>query len=286
MLTGCDLSHHNAVPPSFLPWAFACIRVSFGRGERGAPEADERAELHAAKMRATRPDCVGVAFAWMNLGDPKAQADLLVTREAMVGCGRWGLAIDVEDLPGHDPFPRALVARNLLAMLDVLAARDGRKPLVYGSGGYLAEMFTEAPITMRQVEARASLWLADWSAPYTIPQPWTRATIVQDRGAKPGGIDHDVFAGDAGELRAVLGLAAGPLPPAMTHGLLARGSIGPDVRELQVKLNRHGAKPTLVVDGIFGAKTEGALRVFQRAAGLLDTACADDPTWAALDRGA
>lgn len=281
MINGCDLSHHNAVPPTFARWLFSCIRVSFGRGTDGLPEADERAELHAVKMRATNSACVGVAYHWANLGPAREQADLLVTREAIVGCGAWGLAIDAEDLPGHDPFPKAVYARRILEILDALAARDPRRPLLYASGAYLAAVFLEAPITMREIARRASLWLADWSAPYTIPQPWSNITILQNRGAKPGGIDSDVFAGTADELRVALGLAKGALPPALAHGLLGRGSIGPDVRLLQAKLNASGA--ALVVDGVFGPRTEAAVRAFQRRHELIESAYADDATWSALD---
>ena len=46
---------------------------------------------------------------------------------------------------------------------------------------------------------------------------------------------------------------------------LRRGSTGNDVRELQRQLNRHGARPQLVVDGNFGPLTDTAVRNFQRA---------------------
>lgn len=279
MINGCDLSHHNAIPSTFAPWAFACVRVSFGRGADGAPELDERAELHAARMRATRFDCQGIAYHWLNMGGAREQAELLLSREADVGGGAWGLAIDVEDLP-EEPFAKAPYARRLLEALNLIGARDPRRVLVYGSGSYLAGMYQDAPITMREVEARALLWLADWSAPYTIPEPWTRITLLQDHGAPPGGIDHDVFPGSAEELRAVLGLAEGPVLPS-AHGLLARGSIGPEVRELQQRLVKVGA--TIKIDGVFGPLTEGAVRAFQLDRGLDVDGIAGGDTWTALD---
>jgi peptidoglycan hydrolase-like protein with peptidoglycan-binding domain len=42
-----------------------------------------------------------------------------------------------------------------------------------------------------------------------------------------------------------------------------RGSIGPAVRAVQDQLNGRWFAPDLVVDGVFGAKTEGAVRVYQ-----------------------
>jgi peptidoglycan hydrolase-like protein with peptidoglycan-binding domain len=42
-----------------------------------------------------------------------------------------------------------------------------------------------------------------------------------------------------------------------------RGSTGPAVRAVQDQLNVRWFAPNLVVDGVFGAKTEGAVRVYQ-----------------------
>jgi peptidoglycan hydrolase-like protein with peptidoglycan-binding domain len=50
--------------------------------------------------------------------------------------------------------------------------------------------------------------------------------------------------------------------------LLQLNASGEDVKALQVALNTHGYG--LVVDGIFGAKTEAALKAFQAANGLVD----------------
>lgn len=52
----------------------------------------------------------------------------------------------------------------------------------------------------------------------------------------------------------------------MTWGLLKRGSKGQQVRELQAYLIGYGYN--LAVDGDFGAKTEAAVRSFQRAKGI------------------
>lgn len=48
---------------------------------------------------------------------------------------------------------------------------------------------------------------------------------------------------------------------------LAKGSVGPAVRDLQVRLNQvQKPVPPLVTDGIFGAKTDAAVRAFQARA--------------------
>ena len=48
--------------------------------------------------------------------------------------------------------------------------------------------------------------------------------------------------------------------------LLIRGSVGPEVREMQNDLNRVGV--TVDVDGIYGHTTEQAVRTFQASNGL------------------
>lgn len=49
---------------------------------------------------------------------------------------------------------------------------------------------------------------------------------------------------------------------------LSRGARGPEVMFLQCLLNKHGADPRLNEDGIFGSKTERAVRTFQSAKGV------------------
>ena len=50
---------------------------------------------------------------------------------------------------------------------------------------------------------------------------------------------------------------------------LKKGSTGSDVSELQKLLNSKGCDPEIETDGIFGQKTEDAVKQFQRRAGLL-----------------
>jgi tetratricopeptide (TPR) repeat protein len=57
-----------------------------------------------------------------------------------------------------------------------------------------------------------------------------------------------------------------PARAAGDDGILRYGSRGDDVRTLQERLNKVGAgRPPLVLDGIFGRKTQRAVRAFQRA---------------------
>jgi hypothetical protein len=52
------------------------------------------------------------------------------------------------------------------------------------------------------------------------------------------------------------------------------------VRSLQYLLNVHGAG--LAVDGLFGAKTDAAVRAFQRAHGLVVDGVVGQQTWSAV----
>lgn len=61
---------------------------------------------------------------------------------------------------------------------------------------------------------------------------------------------------------------------------LRRGSKGPVVRELQTLLNRGGAG--LVVDGLFGPRTDAAVRDFQRRKRLAVDGIVGPQTWGAL----
>ncbi|VVB68922.1 Putative peptidoglycan binding domain protein [uncultured archaeon] len=63
---------------------------------------------------------------------------------------------------------------------------------------------------------------------------------------------------------------------------LAVGSTGPLVKTLQSTLNSAGANPALNVDGIFGPKTETAVKAFQKSHGLAQDGIVGPITWKAL----
>jgi len=65
------------------------------------------------------------------------------------------------------------------------------------------------------------------------------------------------------------------------------GSTGPDVTQLQLRLNQRmpDAMPPLAVDGIFGPKTLGRVKEFQAANGLDVDGIVGPKTWAALGTG-
>lgn len=72
-------------------------------------------------------------------------------------------------------------------------------------------------------------------------------------------------------------------PPLVTHPTLKRGSRGAAVTRLQETLNTLGFNCG-TADGIFGAKTEEAVRNFQSSAGLKADGIVGAQTWEALEQ--
>ncbi|MDP3235654.1 MAG: peptidoglycan-binding protein [Myxococcales bacterium] len=64
--------------------------------------------------------------------------------------------------------------------------------------------------------------------------------------------------------------------------LIRKGATGPEVSRLQELLNARGASPALSVDGDFGAKTEEAVRAFQRSQTLAEDGVVGPDTREAL----
>ena len=62
--------------------------------------------------------------------------------------------------------------------------------------------------------------------------------------------------------------------------VISQGSVGQPVRSLQYLLNARGA--WLAVDGVFGAKTNAAVRTFQGAHGLVVDGIVGSKTWRSL----
>ena len=64
---------------------------------------------------------------------------------------------------------------------------------------------------------------------------------------------------------------------------LTIGSSGEKIRQLQMQLNRiaqnYPAIPTLTVDGIYGPRTQDAVRIFQGIFNLPQTGITDYATW-------
>lgn len=73
------------------------------------------------------------------------------------------------------------------------------------------------------------------------------------------------------------------VPSSWPGSNLSRGSRSEKVRQMQEQLNRISQNypliPKISVDGVYGPRTEEAVRVFQRVFGLPQTGIVDFPTW-------
>src|SRR5262245_59903482 len=71
-----------------------------------------------------------------------------------------------------------------------------------------------------------------------------------------------------------------PPAPHLDRAHVKRGDSGGDVSILQKALNNHGEH--LKIDGVFGRRTEKAVKDFQARSGLETTGQVDSGTWSAL----
>lgn len=79
------------------------------------------------------------------------------------------------------------------------------------------------------------------------------------------------------------GAVAPPAPPAPArYPEVKMGSTGETVKTLQTLLNLAGAVPRLLVDGVFGPKTDAAVRAFQTSHALTVDGVVGPKTWAVL----
>jgi hypothetical protein len=157
-------------------------------------------------------------------------------------------------------------------------ARTGqRAPAIYTSESNITTVVNA--LIAGGVHSGVYLWGADWS----IGAGGAADDVLKGNGPFPvigmqysSGTyyDTDVFSS------AWLSQTAVPAPP--PPPMLSQGATGPWVRVLQSKLNSHGAKPPLAVDGIFGPATEAAVREFQKTHGLAVDGIVGPSTWKAL----
>ena len=84
-----------------------------------------------------------------------------------------------------------------------------------------------------------------------------------------GECDVNAYKGTVAELRKLNGVGKRrpkPVPwPGRELKLTSPMTHGSDVNFVQQRLNAHGAKPAVTVDGVFGQETEAALKSFQTA---------------------
>lgn len=106
-------------------------------------------------------------------------------------------------------------------------------------------------------------------------------TVIEAKGTKWGVVTSKPSHWDEwGELSAVDYSMFPEEDIPLIKPTLRKGDRGDDVRELQTLLDKHGF--VIDIDGAFGAKTEAAVKGFQRQSGLTVDGVVGAATWAAL----
>lgn len=112
-------------------------------------------------------------------------------------------------------------------------------------------------------------WLSQWGSKYLGDQGYTAIEILRNY------YGSDIYINESTQISGI--------PSSWPGYNLNVGSSGDKVRQMQEQLNRiaktYSSISTLVVDGIYGQKTKGAVEQFQRIFDLPVTGVVDYKTW-------
>lgn len=126
-----------------------------------------------------------------------------------------------------------------------------------------------------------------WDLKYTLDVDGifgnaTRAVVMQFQKdhflEQTGVVSSEVL----GAMQEELSITQQTEKKASTASYLQKGNSGSAVQALQRALNSAGVVPEITADGVFGEKTEAAVRHFQQSKGLLIDGVAGPKTFAAL----
>ncbi len=114
-----------------------------------------------------------------------------------------------------------------------------------------------------------AIWMSQWGSKYLGDQGYSFIEILRYY------YGSSMYVNEADEIAGI--------PASWPRENLQVGSRGEKVRQMQAQLARisqaYPAIPTISADGIFGPRTEEAVRKFQSVFGLPVTGVVDYPTW-------
>jgi hypothetical protein len=179
------------------------------------------------------------------------------------------ISVENNDAMVADVEPGAMQPSDLPGWVDRQVARGIKRPVVYSDG-------SEYPECVDYVGDRVDYWTAD---PVGYPITLSGRAAVQYEWTS------------AYDLSWVLpsfpfypGASPKPKPVKPVEPELRKGNAGPAVALMQRDLNRHQlvVKPLVTVDGVFGPKTESAVKEWQRFKKITVDGICGPQTWATL----
>ena len=201
----------------------------------------------------------------------EARKVLAVIQGKAMPAGVW---LDVEDKTLRG-IPRATMLKMIAAMTKIIQAA-GYQVGIYTNPDWYNHVLDASKITL-------PIWMASWGTNNGKPQrkPTVKAqhTLVGWQYTDKGRIAGISTAVDLSQIYLLIGQTK-----STDDGLLRKGDTGSAVKLLQRRLNILGAQ--LTVDGIWGVKTDTAVRNYQYHAGLTVDGIVGPKTQAALIKDA
>lgn len=272
-IRGIDVSHHQGV----VDWEkvaaagieFAIIRCGFG-SNKGTPTIDRHFKANVQNALSVGLHIGTYLYSYaLDAANARKEADFtLELIEPYRGRMKYPVAYDIEDST-QASLSNSVRSAMCEAFCDKVAAA-GWQPAIYSSHNWITTKINKSTV------AKYHLWLARFakSHGYTAGDVhiWQHSEKGNVAGIK-GHVDLNI---------SYIDYAGGGAKPATSQPTVRRGDSGPAVWTLQNALNRLPAY-SVIVDSVFGAQTDAAVRAFQRARGLVVDGIVGPKTWGKLE---
>ena len=240
--------------------------------KNNGPEPAFARNYAGATAQGIKVGCYRYVYArTVTAAENEARKVLAVIRGKAMPAGVW---LDLEDKTIRN-IPKATMLKMINAMTQIIQAA-GYQVGIYTNPDWYNHVLDASKITL-------PIWMASWGTNNGKPQrkPTVKAqhTLVGWQYTDKGRIAGISTAVDLSQIYLLIGQTK-----STDDGLLRKGDTGSAVKLLQRRLNILGAQ--LTVDGIWGVKTDTAVRNYQYHAGLTVDGVVGPKTQAALIRDA
>lgn len=240
--------------------------------KNNGPEPAFARNYAGATAQGIKVGCYRYVYArTVTAAENEARKVLAVIRGKAMPAGVW---LDLEDKTIRN-IPKATMLKMINAMTQIIQAA-GYQVGIYTNPDWYNHVLDASKITL-------PIWMASWGTNNGKPQrkPTVKAqhTLVGWQYTDKGRIAGISTAVDLSQIYLLIGQTK-----STDDGLLRKGDTGSAVKLLQRRLNILGAQ--LTVDGIWGVKTDAAVRNYQYHAGLTVDGIVGPKTQAALIKDA